>query len=139
MRLLIVEDDAELGVTLDEALSEGNEVKIVATAFEALALGPERFDAILTDYRMPAMSGVELNKVLQERGVPVPVVLMSSDPDVGQHAKRSGFFGFLAKPFGFSELHGVLGLIARQIGQPLHALEPATAAVGPRKRQRGSD
>jgi DNA-binding NtrC family response regulator len=133
MRLLIVDDDADLRATLDDALSDQHEVKMAATAFEALALGPERFDVILTDHRMPVMSGLELRQVLHERGVPVPVVLMSSDPDVGGQARRVGFFDFLAKPFGFSQLHGILGRIARRVGRP--ALNPVSTAADPRSRK----
>jgi len=132
MRLLIVDDDADLRATLDDALSDQHEVKMVANAFEALALCPERFDVILTDHRMPVMSGLELRQVLQERGVPVPVVLMSSDHDVGGQAAHIGFFGFLAKPFGFSQLQGILGRIARRIGRP--ALSPWSTAAAPRSR-----
>lgn len=122
MRMLIVDDDADLCATLDEALSERHAVMTVATALEALALHPECFDVIVTDYRLPAMSGLDFQKVLQERGIPVPVVLMSADPNVGRRAAGFGFCDFLAKPFGFSQLQNVLGEIARRLGQPWPAV-----------------
>jgi CheY-like chemotaxis protein len=125
MRLLIVDDDAELRATLDEALSDEHELEMVATASEALALGPERFDGIFTDYRMPVMSGLELRALLQERGVPAPVVLMSADPDVGQRASLSGFFDFLRKPFDLSHLQDVLARIAGNRGRPWSGCAPA--------------
>ena len=108
LHLLIVEHDAELRSTLDDALSEFHSVKLVATAQEALAAQPERFDLIVTDFRMPAMSGLELNSALRERGVVVPVVLMSSDPHLGRWAMLAGFFCYLAKPFDYFQLQDVL-------------------------------
>jgi DNA-binding NtrC family response regulator len=122
MRMLIVDDDPDLRATLEDTLSEHHAVKVVATAREALAVHPERFDVIVTDHRLPAMSGIELQTALQERGVPVPVVLMSSDPDLGRRAAHLGFCDFLAKPFGWRQLHGVLARIAQRLGQPWQPL-----------------
>ena len=133
MRLLIVDDDADLRAALDDALSDQHEVKTAATAVEALALKPERFDLILTDHRMPVMSGLELGRLLHERGVAVPVVLMSSDPDLRGPAARVDFFDFLAKPFGFSQLHGILARIARKIGHS--APSSWSIAAGMRSRK----
>lgn len=114
MRLLIVDDDGDLRASLADALCDSHAVKLVATSWEALASHPERFDAILTDYNMPAMTGLELHTVLLRRGVMVPMILMSSDPAVGwpARARGSGFWGFLAKPFDLSQLQTVLDLVA---------------------------
>jgi DNA-binding NtrC family response regulator len=99
---------------------------LVAIAQEALAAQPEGFDLIVTEHRMPAMSGLDLNRALRKRGVGVPVVLMSSDPDTGGRAKLAGFFEYLAKPLDFSQLQGVLGRVGVQARSAFAAsLRPA--------------
>jgi DNA-binding response OmpR family regulator len=78
---------------------------------EALArLLAEPFDALLTDYEMPGMTGLDLVQRLRDEGCLVPVVLMSGgvaaiDPF---HARQLGVMAILAKPFGMAELEAAL-------------------------------
>ena len=61
-RILVVDDEKMLGVTIQRALGGEHEVTAVTTAREALRLlsGDEQFDLILCDLMMPEMTGMEL-------------------------------------------------------------------------------
>jgi signal transduction histidine kinase len=61
-RILVVDDEKMLGVTIQRALEGEHEVTAVTTAKEALCLlsGDKQFDLVLCDLMMPEMTGMEL-------------------------------------------------------------------------------
>jgi two-component system response regulator FixJ len=65
---------------------------------------------VLTDLRMPAISGLELHAALRKKGIGWPVVLMSghSALDSSSDALDRGIFGTLEKPFTRDDLMKVL-------------------------------
>jgi two-component system response regulator FixJ len=56
---------------------------------------------ILLDIRMPGMDGLEVQQALQEKGVRLPVVIMTGHGDVGLavRAMKAGAVNFIEKPF----------------------------------------
>ena len=97
-RILVVEDDPALcAATARLLMSNGYEVTSARSATEALAraAGDERgFDLLLTDVRMPGMSGEELARRLTARRPDTRVLLVSGD-DLGRHRPA---WRLLAKP-----------------------------------------
>lgn len=95
----------------DQAMREStqfllNSVGIRSTAFadpiEFLhALRRLEPGCVLTDVRMPTMSGVELHSALVKRGVDWPVILMSGHSDAVESSEmlRNGVLDFIQKPF----------------------------------------
>lgn len=84
-RVLIVDDEIDFLYSASLALrqagydvrSAGNPVEAIATLHDAFR--QERpFDLMVTDLRMPVMSGVEMVEVLRERGIPLHVLTMSN-------------------------------------------------------------
>ena len=71
---------------------------------------PEWAGCVLTDLRMPGMTGLELQSMLRERGVQVPVVVLTAHGDVAtaRTALKSGAFDFLEKPVDDTMLLDVL-------------------------------
>ncbi len=67
-RVLLVDDEPFIGTSLRRLLGAENDVVAVASGHEALAriAAGERFDLILCDLRMPAMTGMELYDRLRE-------------------------------------------------------------------------
>jgi FixJ family two-component response regulator len=61
---------------------------------------PDWAGCVLTDLRMPGMTGLELQAVLRERQVEVPVVVLTAHGDVAtaRAALKNGAFDFLEKP-----------------------------------------
>jgi DNA-binding NtrC family response regulator len=113
-RILIVDDDRDVLESLEAELAEsGHEPLGVRSADQALAASPDSFDVILVDLWMrPGLSGLELKRELDQRKVAVPVVLMSSDDEVGTKSLRSGFFEYLHKPFSPDQLHAAISRAA---------------------------
>lgn len=107
-QLLIVDDHLELAENLAEILEEfGHSSRIVETADEALELlSNESFSGVITDYRLPGASGLDLLAQLRHRGLNVPVVLISAfaADDVVRKAQEAGALDVLAKPVDFDQL-----------------------------------
>ncbi|MBX3271480.1 MAG: sigma 54-interacting transcriptional regulator [Sandaracinaceae bacterium] len=116
-RVLLAEDDDEMRDVLEEFLEGGGfSVTAVATgraALEELAresgadLAP---DVVLTDVRMPEMTGIQLLRTLRERGSSVPVIVVSAFADDASEAeaKRLGACAFLPKPIDPARLEDAL-------------------------------
>ena len=81
-RVLIVDDERLVRDLLRDFLtSMGDEVATAASAAEALELVPTfQPDVILTDMKMPGMSGADLLGALRGSGVTVPVILITGHP-----------------------------------------------------------
>jgi CheY-like chemotaxis protein len=100
-RVLIVDDEATLAETLAEILAwEGYEVELAENGVEGLAaIERSRPDAVVLDYMMPIMDGLQMLERM--RAVPayleVPVILMSAARIVVQMAPPC--VAFLRKPF----------------------------------------
>jgi CheY-like chemotaxis protein len=79
MNILLVEDSDEVRCITVEYLQElGHQVVAVPEAETAISqLVHEKFDAVMTDIRLPGMSGVELARTLVKRYPKLPVVIAS--------------------------------------------------------------
>ena len=66
----------------------------------------EQFDCVVSDVRMPGMSGLDLMKYLNERGYAGPVILITGhgDVDMAVGAIKNGAFDFIEKPFDEARL-----------------------------------
>ncbi len=100
----VVDDDPALSRSLRFLLeSVGWEVQLFASAaaFLPLAKVLTRPCCLLLDIRMPGMSGLELQQILQEQDCAVPILFMTGHADVSMavQAMKSGACDFLEKPF----------------------------------------
>jgi EAL domain-containing protein (putative c-di-GMP-specific phosphodiesterase class I) len=106
--ILVVDDDLTVRRTLRRVFtSAGLEVVDAVDGEEAagLVLG-RNFDVILSDIAMPALGGIDLLRVVRERDLDVPVVLLTGDPDIETAAKavQYGAFRYLIKPINVQSL-----------------------------------
>ncbi|HET9623799.1 MAG TPA: sigma-54 dependent transcriptional regulator, partial [Kofleriaceae bacterium] len=111
-RILVVDDEANARTALGELLhDEGFEVETAADAFKAIGKY-EDFDPhiVLTDLRMPGMSGIELLNKVRGGEQPAEVIVMTGFGDVSSavEAMRAGAADYLTKPLNFDELLVVL-------------------------------
>jgi DNA-binding NtrC family response regulator len=102
-RVLVVEDDAGLGMVLVGQLKQGGiRATHVSSGIEALeAFDADGYDVVITDYQMPGMNGLELLARLKERVAELPVIMITAHGDVSLavNALKAGAAEFFEKPF----------------------------------------
>jgi len=107
-RLLIVDDDQGMRENLAELFgSLGYEVRTAANTPEALGILEEQdVDLLLTDYKMPGPTGVELIEAARKRRPGLRAVLMTAfgDSFTEIESVRRGAVGYLNKPFEADEV-----------------------------------
>src|SRR5262249_30393845 len=112
MRVLVVEDQVDLGEVFREFLVElGHHPLVVHTAEAALArLETERLDAILLDVQLPGMSGLDFLQLKPVAACGVPIVAVSGVVNESQAREclRLGAADFLGKPVQLDRLNEVL-------------------------------
>ncbi|MBX4138584.1 sigma-54-dependent Fis family transcriptional regulator [Pseudomonas rhodesiae] len=101
--VIVVDDEASIRTAVEQWLSlSGFEVQLFSRAEECLAQLPRDFaGVILSDVRMPGLSGLELLAEVQRRDADLPVILLTGHGDVPMavEAMRDGAYDFLEKPF----------------------------------------
>src|SRR5215471_11387598 len=114
----IIDDDDALRDSLSFLLSSvGIKTKSYETA-TGYSNDPQRgaSGCIITDVRMPGMSGIDLLRKLKSDGVSVPVIVMTGHGDVplAVEAMKLGAFDFIEKPFDddalLASVRGALGV-----------------------------
>ncbi len=110
-RVLVVEDNGEVGAFATQALTElGFESVWVMDAQEALArveADPKPFEVVFSDVMMPGMNGVDLAREMKRRRPYLPVVLTSGYSHV-LAAEGTHGFELLRKPYSVADLSQVL-------------------------------
>ena len=108
VRILVVDDDAAARTALGSLLeTQGYQVDSAGdgqAALERLVELPP--DAIVTDLDMPVMNGMQLIGELRNRGLDVPVIVVTSAAEVRSavEAMRSGATDYITKPVDFDAL-----------------------------------
>jgi len=106
-KIWIIDDDRSIRWVLEKALKQdGMIVQSYETADKALKqLAKEEPDALITDIRMPGMSGLELLDTITEQRPALPVIIMTahSDLESAVSAYQGGAFEYLPKPFDVDE------------------------------------
>ncbi|MCU7248453.1 sigma-54-dependent transcriptional regulator [Pseudomonas koreensis] len=110
--VMVVDDESSIRSAVEQWLSlSGFEVQLFSRAEECLAALPRHFPGvILSDVRMPGLSGLELLAEVQRRDADLPVILLTGHGDVPMavEAMRDGAYDFLEKPFSPETLLGSL-------------------------------
>jgi two-component system, OmpR family, response regulator len=108
MRLLVVEDDPELGSQLVERLtSEGYAVDLATDGEEAGFLGEtEPFDTVVLDLGLPKVDGLTVLRGWRRAGVAMPVIILTARGSWSEKVQGidAGADDYLAKPFRVEEL-----------------------------------
>ena len=121
-RILIVDDDPGQRSLLDSFLrSQGFETVTVASgelALEALRTGG--FSMMISDVRMPGLSGLETMRLARQEHAVLPILLVTAYADIREAvgAMRDGALNYLAKPIDLDEL---LLTVQQAIGIAEHA------------------
>lgn len=102
-KILVVDDHSAARESMAEILScAGHQVRCCASAIAALReLERATFDVIITDLRMPGMTGLEFIRALEQRGCDSQILMVTAHGSVAAavEAMRHGAFDFIEKPF----------------------------------------
>ena len=116
----IVDDDASIRWVLNESLdNKPYEVHIFESAIDAVSkLNKFSPTVIISDVRMPDMTGLEFMELVHDFDKSIPVILMTAHTDLSTAVKslRSRAFDYLPKPF---EIDDALAIIERAIKKKL--------------------
>ena len=120
MKKIMIVDDEKISLMMtNHILSTEYQTVCATSGSEAIELyHKERPDMILSDLRMPGMSGYELQKNLQEQfHEPIPFMFMTADHDEETESKgfENGALDFIRKPFRAD-------VLLRRVGNILHAV-----------------
>lgn len=111
-KILIVDDKASMRKMLAEYLQgQGHECRVAASGSEALLLlKKDACELLLTDLRMPEISGLDLLREVKEAASETAVILMTAygSVETAVEAMRLGASDFLMKPFSLEHLQVVV-------------------------------
>jgi len=112
----VIDDDDSIRFVLQRALEKGDmKVESFTSANEIIdLLDRKRPDVIVTDIRMPGISGLDLLTAINEKAPEIPVIVMTAhtDLDSAVTSYKKGAFEYLPKPF---DLNDAVGLVRRAI------------------------
>ena len=135
--ILLIEDDARIAGELRRVLeSEGWKILVAESGEAGLAQSREkRCDLVITDFRLPGASGMEVLKRLQTARPRLPVILMTAHgtTETAIEATKLGAYDYLLKPFEMPEL---IALVQKALASSRLMFEPV--AVGSASATRDS-
>lgn len=117
MRVLLIEDDLQLGKALHHGLKQDYATDWFRSAEEGEdSLRLTTYDAIVLDINLPGMSGLEWLHSLRRRAIGTPVLLLTANdtPQERIEGLDSGADDYLTKPFDFDELMARLRALLRR-------------------------
>ena len=122
MRVLVVEDEKKMAAFIRKALAaEGLAVDVLHDGDAALAAAATTaFDAIILDIMLPGRDGLSALRLLRDRGVATPVLLLTARGEVDERVEglNAGADDYLAKPFALAELIARVRALGRRGGDP---------------------
>jgi len=140
MKILLVEDDAMIGESLEEGLrAEDYEVTWVRDGQAAsLALARDHFDVMLLDLGLPKRSGLEVLREYRKADGTAQVLILSARDRIADRVQGldCGADDYLPKPFDFEELCArIRALTRRRGGRSDGLLSHQHVVLDPRSRR----
>jgi DNA-binding NtrC family response regulator len=112
VRILIIEDDEEMRSLLEDILSEGGfQTESVSNGSEGLRkVTQEPFDLILTDIRMPGLTGLDILPVIRRLRPEASVIVITAfgNEEIRRRSVEKGAAGYLEKPIHMDKLKALV-------------------------------
>jgi DNA-binding response OmpR family regulator len=118
MRVLLAEDEKKVATFICKALREaGHAVDMVHDGTAALEMATSTpYEVIVLDVMMPGRDGLSVLKILRERRVATPVLVLTARGEVSERIEglQMGADDYMAKPFAMGELLARVHALARR-------------------------
>jgi len=118
--ILVVDDEISLAKLIKKKLSKlGYSVTSFTKASEALeefTKDPEKFDLIITDLKMPELTGDELAEKIGEISPGKPIIIITGyiEETTKKERIKNGIKGIVSKPISFSELNTLIRTVFKE-------------------------
>jgi CheY-like chemotaxis protein len=117
LHVLIVDDDGLIASVLKEWLEvNGHQATTVESADDFVWLSSwqwQKFDCIVTGINQPGLNGIEITRLMRDKGGPPVIVMSGYLPEMAKEwALEAGAAAFLRKPFKLTELLEVIDTTA---------------------------
>src|SRR5215469_15121139 len=107
-KVLLIEDDQGIVVTLRRLLTEeGHQVEIETRGDSGLERArTDPFDAVITDFKLPGLNGLDLVRELHAAKPRLPIILITAygTTETAIEATKLGAYDYVLKPFDVPEL-----------------------------------
>jgi FixJ family two-component response regulator len=143
--VFIIDDDPLVTASIAGLLrSVGLRSEIFGSAQEFLdSKRPAGYSCLVLDVRLPGMNGLDFQRALSEKGIPIPIIFITGHGDIPMTVKamKSGAVEFLTKPFDDQALLDAIyqaldrDRVARDHLHELSALRQCYASLTPRERE----
>ena len=136
MRILLVEDDSQLGAGISAALTQAGYAVdwLKDGAGVKQALTTEGFDVMVLDLGLPNADGLSLLKNIRESNISLPVLILTARDSIHDRVAGldQGADDYMVKPFDLDELHARLrALIRRQAGRASPTIQYGDITLDP--------
>ena len=122
MRVLVVEDDQELGQNVTSGLRSAGFAVDLADCIQAAMFKVDinRYDCLVVDRGLPDGDGLWMVKAVRSAGAMVPVLILTARDAIADRVAgfADGADDYLVKPFAFAELVARIGALCRRAQQP---------------------
>ena len=112
VRIMIIEDDEEMRSLLKDFFEEeGFETDSVSNGADALRkLSKDHFDLVITDIRMPGLTGLDILPRMRRLKPETPIIVMTAygSDDVRRRSLERGATAYLEKPIPLSKLRTLI-------------------------------
>ncbi len=118
-KVMVVDDEIYFATNIAKLLranDEGMEVLAVYSAGEALKeLDNAFYDIIVTDVRMPKMSGIEFIEAIKKKRPETSIIVMTAygAQDVMENAFKTGTLLYIEKPFRIEKLEALISVASK--------------------------
>jgi DNA-binding response OmpR family regulator len=132
MRILLVEDEPDLGSAIEKTLTRNRYIvdwtQDGTEAWSYLTQSQTQYTVAVIDWMLPGLSGIELCKRLRAQGNPLPVLMLTARDSLSDRVTGldAGADDYLVKPFGMVELLARLRALQRRSPQ----FQPQNFQVG---------
>ena len=119
-RIWIIDDEESIRTICTSALEDLFEVESFANASEALLeLNSKQPDLIITDIKMPGMSGLEFLDKVSDKFPKIPTIIITAHANIDNalSAYKGGAFEYLTKPFDINEIRKLAIKATKSIGE----------------------